>query len=337
MSANDRGSISLASLLDDAAVELEGVATRSCPDFADVVARAQRIEPSRLRLVDEAGRLDALRADQLEEIARIGDLESLLASAQLELASVTAASERTAVPPLRTVPPTRARRGGFATVWAVALGIAAMLVAVLSLGWGLRAHRMDPAQPHEYSGASKTADGDEWSSARIDDTPRRVAPVVPRQHIPAPAPLEFVITKEPPPPVTPARKPGPSVGDRLVALDRDARAAWKRGDLKAAEAAFETIVQRGGRRSLVDLAYGDLFELARQRRDRGREAELWQAYLRRFPNGRFADEAHAGSCRRAALSQASACWQRYLDQRPHGTYRDHARSALRSGAAAGSR
>jgi len=342
VSASDRGCDSLAALLDDAAVELERVATGSQPDFADMVARAQRLEPTRARpeLVAEARRLDTLRGDQLEHVGRIGDLEALLASAKVELSLIGEACERGGVPPLRAGVPVRsggARDHVHVRFWAIALGLAAVLALALSLGWGLRARTMDPAAPREYSGANKIAGGDEWSSARIDDTP---APsVLPRSRVPAPAPLEVVIVKEAPVPVLPStpRKPSVSTTDRLIALDRDARTAWKRGDLQAAEAGLAAIVQRGGRRSLVDLAYGDLFEIARQRRDRAREAQLWQQYLRRFPDGRFADEARAGLCRRATGAQASACWQRYLDERPHGTYRDHARAALRSGASAGPR
>ena len=69
-------------------------------------------------------------------------------------------------------------------------------------------------------------------------------------------------------------------------------------------------------------------ELARQRHDAAAEAKLWERYVRRFPGGRYVDEARAGLCRRASGDAATRCWRAYLDDRPRGTYRDQARAAL---------
>ena len=127
-----------------------------------------------------------------------------------------------------------------------------------------------------------------------------------------------------------ARASSQSVAERLAALDAEAHAAWKAGDLARARANFETIVAIGGRHRLADLAYGDLFTLARTAGDERREAQLWKAYLRRFPRGRFADDARAGLCRRASSTEQARCWARYLRDMPGGTYRGQAEQALSS-------
>ncbi|HWB75730.1 MAG TPA: hypothetical protein VG755_12270, partial [Nannocystaceae bacterium] len=192
--------------------------------------------------------------------------------------------------------------------------------------FGVRAQIFAPSPEPEYSGASQTATPQEWSASRErapDPRPakpraRAVAPIVP------PAPIVEA------PPVDPPRsKPArPSVRDRLGELDRSARAAWQRGDLKAAEAALEQVVRAGGRSTLADIAWGDLFELARQRNDARREALLWARYLKAFPRGRYADDARAGLCRRARGDEATACWRRYLAEHADGTWREQAKRAI---------
>jgi hypothetical protein len=126
----------------------------------------------------------------------------------------------------------------------------------------------------------------------------------------------------------PAQASRAPLPDRLAALDAEAHAAWKAGDLVLARAKFEKIVAIGGRHRLADLAYGDLFTIARTLNEDRREAELWRAYLRRFPRGRFADDARAGLCRRAMGSEHARCWERYLRDMPNGAYRMQAERAL---------
>jgi hypothetical protein len=115
---------------------------------------------------------------------------------------------------------------------------------------------------------------------------------------------------------------------RLTELDAEAHAAWKAGDLALARTKFETIVQIGGRHRLADLAYGDLFTLARAGGHDRLEARLWKAYLGRFPRGRFSDDARAGLCRQASTSEQVRCWERYLRDMPKGSYRAQAEQAL---------
>lgn len=319
--SDDRGRMLLASLLDDVVAEQDETASAVELDFADVVARAGRADPGRpARLVGEAQRLAAMREDQLLGAARVGDLDVLVEATRSRLVLVGAANERAPLPPMRVDAVHRRRRG----VWAAAIGIAAVLVAALSLGWGLTARTLERADIGEYSGANKIAEEGDWSEARIDDAPRPQPRPRPRvESAPAPAPVVV-----PPAPTKPRPVARPSVGERLEAIDARGRAAWKRGDLAGAEAAFTELVRTGGRRPIVDITYGDLFELARQRRDPASEARLWGSYLKRFPNGRYADEARAGACRRLQADAARACWRSYLADRPNGTYRDRARAAL---------
>lgn len=110
-----------------------------------------------------------------------------------------------------------------------------------------------------------------------------------------------------------------------------AHAAWRAGDLPEAERQFRRLAKRAGTGRLGDLAYGDLFTLARQRKEPGKEAKLWREYLRRFPRGRFADDARAGLCRRASGDAQLECWERYLKDVPDGAHRAQARRALEAG------
>ncbi len=117
----------------------------------------------------------------------------------------------------------------------------------------------------------------------------------------------------------------PSLDARLAALDAEAQAAWRRGEHEAARAAFEEIVRRGGRRAIVETAYGELLTLARQ--DGEDERPLWRAYLKRFPRGRHADDARGGLCRSGVASEVQACWSAYLEDFPSGAHRREAEAA----------
>ncbi|MBX7081212.1 MAG: hypothetical protein K1X88_18575 [Nannocystaceae bacterium] len=286
--------------------------------LADVFARAQRFDGTLALPIEEAARLDALDDAALARVARIGSLETLLASAREELAAQPH-PQRVAAPP--------ARARSKATWPLVLAAIAAVLVLALAVTARLRRDALDEAARGDYSGANQTAT--EPPSAQVEVTPPRREAVVVPSSAPAPTPVPV----EPPPvavsPVEPARPEAIDVEAKLERLDAAAREAWKRGDLVGAEASFEALIRAGGRRAIVELAFGDRFELARQRGDATAEAALWQRYVRRFPRGRYVDEARAGLCRRASGDAALQCWQRYLDDRPEGAYRDQAVAALR--------
>ena len=119
--------------------------------------------------------------------------------------------------------------------------------------------------------------------------------------------------------------------ERLRELDAEAQSLWRAGDLAGAQSLFEQIVDQGGRSASAELAYGDLFTLARQRGELSLETSLWRGYLRRFPRGQHADDASAGLCRRKADEAAGLCWEDYLKRFATGAHRQQAEKALAHG------
>jgi hypothetical protein len=127
-------------------------------------------------------------------------------------------------------------------------------------------------------------------------------------------------------------KPRPEKpGERLRRLDREAEAKWEAGDLAGAEALYREIVAGAPGARAADLAYGDLFSLARQRHGADHEVALWREYLQVFPRGRYADDARAGLCRRADDDARATCWRAYLADFPGGVHRHQAAGALEAG------
>jgi hypothetical protein len=116
--------------------------------------------------------------------------------------------------------------------------------------------------------------------------------------------------------------------DRLRDLDAEAQALWKAGNLAGAQSKFEAIVAKGGKSAAVEMAYGDLFTLARQRKMKKLEHRLWRDYLEVFPAGRHSDDASAGLCRRAPDSERAVCWEAYLKRFSDGAHRRPAEKAL---------
>lgn len=120
--------------------------------------------------------------------------------------------------------------------------------------------------------------------------------------------------------VTPA-----SVDEKIAALDAAAQADWRQGDRRSAAKKFQRIVSIGGRRPAVELAYGELFALNRQLGDS--PIKLWKAYLKRFPRGRYAEDAQAGLCRRSSAASSARCWDEYAERFPRGAHLEEARKA----------
>ena len=113
----------------------------------------------------------------------------------------------------------------------------------------------------------------------------------------------------------------------LLVLAGEAQAHWRAGRRDEAQRLFARIVARGGRSRAAEMAFADLFTLAHQQGDAGAQRRWWRAYLRRFPKGRFADDARAGLCRGEARAEQGACWAEYLEDFPHGSFREEARAA----------
>jgi hypothetical protein len=319
-------------------------------DFAAVLARAHALDPSVVSAQAVA------EAEQAEPVISLAQRRSQRVTRDdPELASlvedVRAANEHDAALRMAAAAGAAPRRAtsGATTGRVVALVLA--LAAALVVGFGVvRGVQVLTEQTDASADAAVHQGGPSGEAperAVIDDgAPQKTVSVTPRA--PAIAPPETIA---PPPdaileaPVATARvskkvpRPAkaatptepaprePSLTERLAALDGEAHAAWKSGDFAKAEEKFEDLIALAGTSRLADLAYGDLFTLARRRGDSKREVALWKRYLAAFgtgsARGRFADDARAGLCRKSA-SDKPACWRDYLADFPEGSYRAQA-------------
>jgi hypothetical protein len=233
-------------------------------------------------------------------------------------------------PPAQAIAPSSSPR----RMWAVVLAAAAVLLVVgasaLQGGMGLL-DRDEPTRNESALLGPTPAEQPTVRTIAVEPSPERVetpeapavepAPETPdTAEMPAADPLARAKA-----PRSPASKLSPPT---LEELDAAAHAAWRAGDLAEAERLFRRLAKRAGTDRLGDLAYGDLFTLARQTKSPAKEAALWREYLERFPRGRSADDARGGLCRRAEGAAQVECWRRYLEDRPDGAHRAQAQRAL---------
>lgn len=214
----------------------------------------------------------------------------------------------------------------------VFVAAAALLIATFGLLRGVVARQDDGAAKGQSAQRMHVDTGGEQEIAEartpVPAEKPRVAPRVEPQPESEPEP-ELEPTVEPAPETEPTSAPTKAretipMKERLAALDAEAQAQWRAGDRRAAAKTFRRIIRIGGRRLDVQLAYGELFNLVRQLDGPGARDELWREYLRRFPRGRFADDARGGLCRRAKPSKVAACWGAYLEDFPQGAHRTRA-------------
>jgi hypothetical protein len=291
--------------------------------FGDVLARAHAMRPD----VVDAGKLaEAQRLAPVVDLRRRSAGERALgvfvddARAGVEAKIRDRASGRISDPRRRT----RAARKVAAVVAVAAAGLFAVasfvgdpdvLEADRTSG-SADAEQAQLIEEHEH--AHGQAGRVEPELVEIEAVPIPEAPAVE---------VEDEIAVEPEP-ATPRRrlererKPAPTLAE-LAAL---AKQQWRAGDLHAAEQTLSTIVERGGKSRWADNAFSDLFALAHRRGDARGQQHWWRAYLRRFPSGRFADDAQAGLCR---ASSKPACWAAYLERFPDGSYRGEARRMVK--------
>jgi len=330
----------LSALLGDVmrAVDEDIAADPGCPDLAAVVAMAHELDPQRVpaEAVHEVSQwAPVVSIQQGHRRRRTRDDPELLEIIEGVRSHVEEdVAQRLGTPPpvVATEPePQPSRR-----VWLWTLAAAAVLLLVGASVLQAGRWRLVQDEP-SHSEASLQG------QRRASEQAQPVQAVTPKEQAVAPVeltpePVEVESVQEPEAAIdAPASIERPTKRTRtkrpvlsLEELDAAAHAAWRAGDLPEAERLFRLLAKRAGTARLGDLAYGDLFTLARQTKSPRKEASLWREYLRRFPKGRFADDARAGLCRRAAGDAQQQCWQRYLDDMPKGAHRAQARRAVAS-------
>lgn len=305
------------------------------PDFLDVVSRAHALDP-------EAFDESALEQAEALELAQAEDADELHDEAELDawLGDVRAVIDRRVDERRREPPPVLVPAAPRRAIWWVGGAVAAGLLLALGIG-GL----MTTSSPSRIEALEQAVHVREPGH----DTGGAVSPALPRSPVSHerrldPAPLEELDgSPEVEAVVEPeetddeledgadddalaARRRARRV-DRLAQLSEQAQEHWRAGRRTEAARLFGEVVQRGGRSRVAEMALADLFTLAYQLGDTNARRSHWRTYLRRFPRGRFADDARAGLCRTGAAAKRAGCWEQYLRDFPRGSYRAEARAA----------
>ena len=294
---------------------LDEHATPPARDLADVLARAEAMsdEPLPASLRDGLDDDDALGGTDVPdpELATFArDLRSVREDHLRE-------RELEAIPP---VPQTATRKwmpyalAGLAAAALLVLGVARFSPDVATL-------RIEEQANAAERSAIGRADG---GRAKLREAAAPTERKVVRE---APVPEEAIDAPEPEPETAPEPEATDAKGPRVTVedLEQQAREAWKNGDLARAQRLFRMVVRRSGHSTRAELAYGDLFSVVKQRSGSSEQAKLWREYLRRFPRGRYADDARAGLCRRASEATQAECWADYLQAHPKGAHAQQAR------------
>lgn len=328
--------------VDVLTADARAVVTRSCapvpPDFAAVLARAQRVasEDARDEFAENLAQAqrDAAHDDEQGDVVDIrarvrhdaepGGLDALIGDARVSVGRMIEQRRMQAIPPLPVVRPRR-------RVAAVGVAFGLLAAAAIAL-WSVRGWvELQPTAPEGARDQAFDIDMSERSGGHAvepepEPVPRTVAP---RRGVVSPPIVESIVESivevDSAPAVEPSSPRVRADADHLRTLSDEARTRWRAGDRRGAEAKFQQVTAAGGRSPLAELAWGDLFALARQLGDDARLAKRWRAYLGKFPRGQYADDARAGLCRRD--DDRSRCWATYLRDFPDGSYRGEARDA----------
>ncbi len=300
---------------------------------------------------------EELRA-QLQETGRRRDFAAMVARARdLDPSSVSEADTAEATsfapvvvlhgsaPPLcaprESTPDRRPPRIGRGLVIA-ALGLAAALLLSLvsaapiarrhfaALRGEAASHHVKPA-PHRdrallLGGGASTSPPQRSATRPLPEPTTSVAPDEAPQDPAAESLLPTSITSppqedgaDPPPQASPLRRRSPEN------LDRSAREAWRRGELRLASALFRRFIATERDPKETELAFGDLLLVTRQLGDRRSLTQTRRDYLARFPSGAYAEDVRAELCRDGG---GQACWSTYLERWPEGAHADEARRDL---------
>ena len=309
--------------MQDAALGLRAEIEQECdtspgqPDLADVLARARAIDAE--AVPEGLVALDDIDGEEIVDPELAVFADALRDEVEADVA------ERTLHPAAPPASPTWRRR---AVVGVAA--IAALLLAVLGLGtFQPDVARID-AESAPASMAAKTvetlAEDGAWSRPEAPAVAPKDEPQPRRRVAPEPKPAEPEPVVDVPETVDVPRTRRPRIS--LDELENQAMAAWKANELAKAEGLFHKIIARAGRGKRAELAYADLFALAKQRGGAAAQAKVWRQYLRTFPKGRHADDARAGLCMRASGDAATQCWSNYLDAHPGGAHASRAQRAI---------
>ncbi len=349
--------------LDDEDLRAEAEAQdHAPPSFAAIVARAHRIDPRAVGAdaIERAAKFTrAPRMRAAVPPAATDDLAPMIAVLRAHAERDIGLREDLGVPECGLLLDLEARRRAASTRrWIAAVSaIAAAAIVVFGLdvlqSWSARRAKESPDSTQAVAAVRDEPvvhDAEEVEPIELQRAAVRPQPVRPRVEVdpieslpPAPleaAPAPAVLPEEAAPlesdavvnPRAVARGAAAKVpaDAALRRLDELAQAALARGDRSEADELYARIIARGRRHPLVEIAFAERFSLVR---GRGTEVQraLWNAYLAKFPAGRFADDAQAGLCRVAAAADKAACWQGYVDRFPAGAYRRHADRWLSSG------
>jgi hypothetical protein len=289
------------------------------PDIDDVWARVREIDESLLPADLDA----AADYDEDDGVLPFARARAMHSTAEHDLAPFAAALRQRIEGDLqeRGLTEIPARKLRLVRASTAVLALAAALVLVVLGGTAMMRGRMLGTN----DGTSRIegrmlADG-AWIPRPERHASEGIAPAPRVDPEPAPAVVETPVP-EPAPRVRP-----PKLDDDALLDDLEARAqaAWRAGDLEGAEKLLREVIRRSRRGVRVELAYGDLFAIARQRGGASAQVAIWREYLKRAPNGRFADDVQAGLCRHAPADDAADCWADYLQAHPQGAHAKEAR------------
>ncbi|MEM7154452.1 MAG: hypothetical protein AAF799_16515 [Myxococcota bacterium] len=321
--------------LDDAreAIERRIDASGATPDFLDVVTRAHALDPKAVpeSMLEQADALaPVIELDEERERGADPDeqrLDEWLGDVRSAMDRRVEARKYGPTPAL--IVPRRDRR----MVWWVGGAVAAAVAlafAIVPMVNSMSLRTADPSEQalhiKESSGTTGTVQEQEPAAEPL--RPRRTrSPVVEPE--PEPEPVPEVVEAEPEP--EPSSSRSRPRRDRFAALADRAQTYWREGQRDEAQRVFVRITKEAGRSRAAEMAYADLFTLAHQARDEKAQRRWWRAYLRRFPHGRFADDARAGLCRSEASGKRTECWSEYLHDFPRGSFRAEAKAATHDG------
>lgn len=315
------------------------------PDFAAVVARAHELDAERVgereqrnirRRQDDSGRLQSLSpaVPELEPFARAVRVETEVAlrnsQVQVQVPAQTVVQLPREVPANEIASPAINSHGAKRSwlrggVWAGVASVAALVALSLVLPERMTADQSSEQREDGLASRHAAVERERRDALARRPTAQR-SPRVPELVAERSAPIDttapVIIGDDPS-----ADEPAPrTTRKQLRAQLQRAQSLWRSGDPESAAALLQRIVRTGKRWPVVESAYADLFALTPNIQGKSGLPRVWRQYLRRFPSGRFAEDARAGLC--TSAGSARNCWSEYLKHHPEGAHRRQAERML---------